>query len=184
MRAAVSLMCSPLTTTVPPLVPWRLPAACTVPATLMVWVGAPAGLLAPVAAASTIMPLRWPIALALITPLVLMTESTTVRAAAAVSSTRPPLALILPSLLTSDLSGLPVETSITFEAMESPTASDQLVAVHVEGEAVARSERHGAERGSDGAGVAHARCHQRSEAAAGRGDAPLVDDGRPAGPEC
>ncbi len=89
----------------------------------MVWVGAPAGLVAPVAAASTIMPLRWPIALALITPLVLMTESTTVRAAAAVSSTRPPLALILPSLLTSDLSGLPVETSITFEAMESPTAS-------------------------------------------------------------
>ena len=36
-----------------------------------------------------------------------------VRAAAAVSSTRPPFALILPSLVTSELSGWPVATSIT-----------------------------------------------------------------------
>ena len=53
------------------------------------------------------------------TPLVLMTESTTARAAAAVSSTRPPFALMTPLLvlLTSDLSGLPVATSITLEAI-------------------------------------------------------------------
>ena len=63
------------------------------------------------------MPLRVPIELALITPLVLMTESTTVRAAAAVSSTRPPLALILPSLVISDFSGLPVATSLTLAAI-------------------------------------------------------------------
>jgi hypothetical protein len=69
------------------------------------------------------MPLCRPIELALITPLVLMTESTTTRAAAAVSSTRPPFALILPSLLTSDLSGRPVATSMTFAAIWSLTAS-------------------------------------------------------------
>ena len=69
------------------------------------------------------MPFCLPIELALITPEVLMTESTTCRAAAAVSSTRPPFALILPSLVTSDLSGLPVATSITFDAIWSLTAS-------------------------------------------------------------
>ena len=91
----------------------------------MVCAGAPAGLLPPVAALSTIMPLWRPIELALITPVVLMTESTTARAAAAVSSTRPPLALMTPRLvlLTSDLSGWPVATSITLVAMLSPTAS-------------------------------------------------------------
>ena len=118
-------MCSPLTTIVPPVVPRCLPAAEIVPASLMVCAGAPAGLLPPVAALSTIMPLWRPIELALITPLVLMTESTTARAAAAVSSTRPPLALSVPLLvlLTSDLSGRPVATSMTLLAMLSPTAS-------------------------------------------------------------
>src|SRR5262249_62204345 len=103
-RRPAALFFSPVPGIVPPSFPFFLPAADSVPEILTVWVGAPAGLVAPVAAASTIMPLRWLIELALITPLVLMTESTTVRAAAAVSSTRPPLALILPSLLTSDLS--------------------------------------------------------------------------------
>ena len=113
-----------------------------------------------------------PIELASITPLVLMTESTTCRAAAAVSSTRPPLALIVPSLVTSDLSGWPVATSITLRRdLVVDRERDQLVAVDVEREAVAGGERHGAERRGDGAGVAHARRHQRREAAAGRGDA-------------
>jgi hypothetical protein len=46
-------------------------------------------------------------------------RTTTARAAPAVSSTRPPLALIVPLLLllTSDLSGLPVATSITVDAI-------------------------------------------------------------------
>ena len=123
--ALATLMCSPLTTTVPPVVPLCLPAAEIVPASLMVCAGAPAGLLAPVAALSTIMPLWVPIELASITPLLLMTESTTARAAAAVSSTRPPLALSVPLLvlLTSDLSGWPVATSITAAAIWSLTAS-------------------------------------------------------------
>ena len=123
------------------------------------------------------MPLCRPIELALITPLVLMTESTTARAAAAVSSTRPPLALILP--LVGD------------ERLERPAGGDvddlrgdlvadrerdQLVAVEVEGEAVAGGERHGAERRGDGAGVAHAGRDQRGKAAARRGDPPLIDD--------
>ena len=71
------------------------------------------------------MPLREPIELARMIPLVLMTESTTVRAAAAVSSTRPPFALSVPFLvlLTSDLSGRPVATSMTLDEMWSPTAS-------------------------------------------------------------
>ena len=123
MRALASLMCSPLTRIVPPCVPFCLPAADSVPEILMVWAGAPAGLLAEVAALSTIMPLWRPIEFALITPLVLMTESTTARAAAAVSSTRPPLARILPSFETSDFSGRPVATSITFDATWSLTAS-------------------------------------------------------------
>ena len=84
-----------------------------VPDTLTVWVGASAPLLSAVAAPSTIMPLRVPTEFASITPEVLITESTTARAAAAVSSTRPPLAESLPSLVTSEVSGLPVETSIT-----------------------------------------------------------------------
>src|SRR5262249_14152833 len=103
MRALATLISSPLTRMVPPWVPFFLPAAESVPEILMVWVGAPAGLLAPVAALSTIMPLRGPMELALITPLVLMTEPTTTRAAAALSSTGPPSALILPSSVTSDL---------------------------------------------------------------------------------
>ena len=89
-------MSSPVTRIVPPCVPFFLPAADSVPETLTVCVGAPAGLLPPVAAPSTIMPLCRPIELASITPVVLMTESTTARAAAAVSSTRPPFALSLP----------------------------------------------------------------------------------------
>ena len=79
--------------------PCFLPAADSVPETLTVCVGAPAGLLPPVAALSTIMPLWRPIELASITPVVLMTELTTARAAAAVSSTRPPLALSVPLVL-------------------------------------------------------------------------------------
>src|SRR5205823_5211747 len=46
MRALASLMCSPLTRIVPPCVPFCLPAADSVPEILMVWAGAPAGLLA------------------------------------------------------------------------------------------------------------------------------------------
>src|SRR5262249_12635257 len=59
---------------------------------------------------------------------------------------------------------------------------DQLVAVEVEGEAVAGGERHGAERRGDGAGVSHAGRDQGGKAAARGGDAPLIDDGgiRPA----
>ncbi len=53
---------------------------------------------------------------------------------------------------------------------------DQPVTVEVEREAVAGDERHRAERGGDGAGIAHARRHQGGEAAAGRGDASEVDD--------
>src|SRR5258708_11809057 len=89
--------------------------ADNVPVILMVCVGAPAGLLAPVAPASTIMPLRWPIALALITPLVLMTESTTVRAAAAVRSARPPRPLLFSPLLPGAFCGRPVATPLTFD---------------------------------------------------------------------
>ena len=172
-------MSSPLTTIVPPCVPLCLPAAASVPEILMVWVGAPAGLLPPVAALSTIMPLWRPIELALITPLVLMTESTTARAAAAVSSTRPPLALSVPLLvlLTSDLSGRPVATSMTFVGdAVADRERDQLVAVHVEREAVAGCQRDRAERRGDGAGVAHAGRDQRGKAAARRRDPPLIDD--------
>jgi len=53
---------------------------------------------------------------------------------------------------------------------------DQLVAVEVEREAVARHQRHGAERRRDGAGVAHAGRDQRGKAAARGGDPPLIDD--------
>ena len=45
------------------------------------------------------------------------------RAAAAVISTRPPLARSVPSFETSEESGLPVATSITLSAMLSPTAT-------------------------------------------------------------
>ena len=68
-------------------------------------------------------PLRVPTELASITPLLLITESTIWRAAAAVISTRPPLARSVPSLVTSDDSGLPVATSITLPAISSPTAT-------------------------------------------------------------
>ena len=169
-------MCSPLTRMVPPVVPRCLPAAEIVPASLMVCAGAPAGLLPPVAALSTIMPLWRPIELALITPLVLMTESTTARAAAAVSSTRPPLALSVPLLvlLTSDLSGRPVATSMTFVGdAVADRERDQLVAVHVEREAVAGCQRDRAERRGDGPGVAHAGRDQRGKAAARRRDRSL-----------
>ena len=71
----------------------------------------------PVAAPSTIRPFFMPTEFASITPLVLITESTTRRAAAAVSSTRPPLALSLPVLVTSDLSDSPVATSFTSAAI-------------------------------------------------------------------
>ena len=84
----------------------------SVPDTLTVWVGAPATLVFSVGPPSTIRPLRWPIERASITPVLLMTELTTVRADAAVSSTRPPLALSVPSFLTSALSGWPVATSL------------------------------------------------------------------------
>ena len=115
--APVSWMLSPVTTTVPPLVPLALPAAEIWPESLTTWVGAPAPLLAPVAALSTIMPFLEPIELASITPVLLMTESTTARAAVAVSWTRPPLALSLPELLTSDLRVWPVCTSFTAPAI-------------------------------------------------------------------
>ena len=92
------------------------------------------------------MPFLVPIELASITPVLLMTESTTWRAAAAVSSTRPPLALSLPSLLTSELSGWPVATSLTCRGdLVVDAKRDQLVAVEVEREPVAGGERHRAE---------------------------------------
>ena len=95
----------------------------------------PAGLLAPVAASSTIMPLCVPIVFASMTPLLLMTESTTLRAATAVSSTRPPLALSVPSLLTSDFSGCPVETSITLAGDRiADIELDEPVAIEIERE--------------------------------------------------
>ena len=50
---------------------------------------------------------------------------------------------------------------------------DQLVAVHVEREAVAGCQRHRAERRGDGAGVAHAGRDQRGKAAARRRDRSL-----------
>ena len=53
---------------------------------------------------------------------------------------------------------------------------DQLVAVHVEREAVAGCQRDRAERRGDGPGVAHAGRDQRGKAAARRRDPPLVDD--------
>ena len=56
------------------------------------------------------------------------------------------------------------------------TELDQLVAVEVEREHVAGGKAHGAERRGDGAGVAHARRHQRGKAAARSGDVALVDD--------
>ena len=76
------------------------------PDTLTVCGGRPATLV--VEAPSTILPLEVPTERASITPVLLMTELTMVRAAAAVSSTRPPLALSLPVFVTSELSGLPV----------------------------------------------------------------------------
>ena len=118
MVAPLTAMFSPVTMMVPPLVPLRLPLAESLPDSFTVCVGAPAGLLPAVAAPSTIMPLWLPIELASITPVLLMTESTTARAAAAVSVTVPPLALSLPSLLISDFSGWPVATSTTCEEIE------------------------------------------------------------------
>src|SRR5258708_26085423 len=109
----------PLASRGPPGGPLFWPAADNVPEILMVCVGAPAGLLAPVAAASTIMPLRWPIALALITPLVLMTESTTVRAAAAGGSPRPPFALLFPPFLVRHFIGPPGPDTLPFCARSS-----------------------------------------------------------------
>ena len=81
-----------------------LPAADSVPEILTFWVGA-APLVAAVEAPSTIMPFLVPIELASITPELLITESTTVRAVAALISTRPPLARNTPSFFTSELSG-------------------------------------------------------------------------------
>jgi hypothetical protein len=69
------------------------------------------------------MPFLAPIEFASITPLLLITESTTARAAAAVSSTRPPSALSVPLLSTSDFRGFPVLTSRTWDAIWSVTAS-------------------------------------------------------------
>ena len=93
ISALATSMFSPVTTMVPPLVPFFLPAAESLPATLHGLLRRARGLAEPpVAAPSTIMPLWVPIELASITPVLLMTESTTARAAAAVSSTRPPLA--------------------------------------------------------------------------------------------
>src|SRR2546423_7706661 len=111
--ALVTSMASPVTMILPPVepavlpyvlpsivddpVPEDFPEADKVPEIFTTCFGAPAGLLAPVAAPSTITPFLRPTELASITPVLLMTESTTWRAAAAVSSTRPPLALSLPS---------------------------------------------------------------------------------------
>ena len=93
------------------------------PDTFTVCVGAPATFVVAVGPPSTILPLRWPIERASITPLLLMTLSTIFRAATAVSCTCPPLALSLPSLETSDVSAWPVETSFTVAAIESLTFS-------------------------------------------------------------
>ncbi len=133
MRAPAISMFSPVMTTRPPcrrsgpLLPGRRPAVAeaeSVPETRTVWRGASAGREPAVAAPSTIMPLRRPIVFASMTPRLLMTESTTWRAAAAVSSTRPPLALIRPAFSTSEVSGRPVCTSRTWAPIWSPTASE------------------------------------------------------------
>ena len=123
-RALASLMSSPVTRIVPPCVPFFLPAAASVPEILTVWVAAPAGLLAPVAALSTIMPLWRPIELALITPAG-VDDGIDDRARGRGGELDPPAvrAERAARLLTSDLSGWPVATSITFEAIWSLTAS-------------------------------------------------------------
>ena len=132
MVAPLTSMCSPLTTIVPPLVPSFLPAAESLPETftfcggsalaVLTWPRLPP-LCVAVAALSTIMPFLVPTEFASITPEVLITESTTTRAAAAVSSTRPPFAFSLPSLETRALSVCPVATSFTWPAIWSPTPS-------------------------------------------------------------
>src|SRR5262245_52183160 len=175
IRALASLMFSPVTRIVPPCVPFFLPAAASVPEISTVWVGAPAGLLVPVAALSTIMPLCLPIELAVITPLVLITESTTVRA-----ELDPPAVRADPALVADQrferLAGRYVDH--LRGDLVADRKRDQLVAVHVEGEAIAGGERHRAERGGDGAGIAHARRHQCGETAARGGEPPLIDDRR------
>ena len=86
---------SPVTWMVPP-VPFLLETS-SLPETLTVCGGNPATFV--VEPPSTILPLRVPTERASITPVLLMTESTTVRACAAVSSTRPPVALELAVVL-------------------------------------------------------------------------------------
>jgi hypothetical protein len=103
--APVIEMFSPVTLIVPPFCPAFLPAAEIVPASFTFCAGAPAGLLLPVAAASTMVPPRCATAFASITPLLLMTESTTYFAAAAVIYTLPPLADSVPLFATSEVSG-------------------------------------------------------------------------------
>ena len=179
--ALAILMCSPLTTIVPPVVPRCLPAAEIVPASLMVCAGAPAGLLPPVAASSTIMPLR------------------------AADRVGPDHASGVDDRIDHgprggggelDAAAVGAERAVPAVAdqrFERPAAGDvddlgrdlvadrerdQLVAVHVEREAVAGGERHRAERGGDGPGVAHARRDQRGKAAARRRDRSPVDDRR------
>ena len=93
------------------------------------------------------MPLRVPTEFASITPEVLMTESTTWRAAAAVSSTRPPFALSLPVVGDQRLERL-AGRDVLHRAgdLVADAERDQLVAVEVEREGVAGGERDGAER--------------------------------------
>ena len=123
MVAPATWMFAPVIWMVPPLVPLRLPAADSVPDTVTVGLRARAYRLVPVGPPSTILPLWLPMVSASITPELLMTELTILRAATAVSTTVPPLALSVPAFSTSDLSGLPVATSITCEAILSVSPS-------------------------------------------------------------
>ena len=176
-RALASLMSSPVTRIVPPCVPFFLPAAASVPEILTVWVAAPAGLLAAGGGAEhdhAVVP----------ADRVGLDHAAGVddgidhRARRRGGELDPPavgadLAVVgderLERLAGRDVDDLRGDLVVDRER-------DQLVAVEVEGEAVARGERHGAERRGDGAGVAHAGRDQRGKAAARRRDAPLVDD--------
>ena len=177
MVAPATWMFAPVIWMVPPLVPLRLPAADSVPDTVTVGLRARAYRLVPVGPPSTILPLWLPMVSASITPELLMTESTILRAATAVSTTVPPLALSVPALLDQRferLAGGDVD-HLRGDLVGQPKR-DQIVAVHVERERVARRKRDGAEPGDDGAGIAYARRHQCGEAAGLRRDRPQVDD--------
>ena len=118
-----SAMFSPVIATVPPVCFAFLPATEIEPDTLTVWTGVLTTLVDAVAVPSTTLPFWDWNELASMTPVLLITESTTLWAVAAVSVTWPPLALRRPSFLTNEPSGSPVATSLTSAAIESPTAS-------------------------------------------------------------